>query len=181
MPSPKRTSRVRRKERAEKREPITISTARELLDYDPSTGDLRWRVGRPRGLKAGDVAGGFMQSGYRRISLLERVFMSHQLAWAIHHGRWPAGHIDHVNGNPSDNRIENLRECTASQNQANRKKLSTNTSGLRGVTWNRSAKKWQAGIKLHGRSYHLGLYADKNDAHAAYQLAARRLFGEFSS
>jgi hypothetical protein len=87
--------------------------------------------------------------------------------------------VDHVNGNGLDNRRENLRLCNDSQNQANRIHLTKNTSGYRGVTWNKKSKKWQAGIKAT-KSIHLGLFNSPEDAARAYDAKAIELFGEFA-
>ena len=86
--------------------------------------------------------------------------------------------VDHINGNGLDNRRCNLRLCTASQNQANRRRLPTNKTGHRGVC--RVGVKWQAGIKKDGRSRHLGWFATAEEAGRAYDAAAKELFGEFA-
>jgi hypothetical protein len=87
---------------------------------------------------------------------------------------------DHINCDTLDNRRENLRPASFSENARNSRRGINNTSGLKGVCWNAQRGKWQAGIKTNGRSIHLGLYTDKYEAHAAYYEAASRLFGEFA-
>ena len=87
--------------------------------------------------------------------------------------------IDHVNGDTLDNRRSNLRPCTNSQNQAN-KKVTLARSGFRGVHLERQTQKWFAQIKCEGRTFHLGTYWTKEAAAIAYDLAARKLFGEFA-
>lgn len=89
-------------------------------------------------------------------------------------------HVDHRNGNGLDNRRENLRAATHSQNQANRMWSTRNTSGYKGVTLHRLTGKWQAAIKVNGRSFYLGLHETKEAAAAAYATAARQRFGEFA-
>lgn len=92
----------------------------------------------------------------------------------------PVGvYVDHRNGDGLDNRRSNLRHCSNSQNQQNRHQLTTNTSGYRGVTWNRASNKWQAAIKHQQESHYLGLYEHLEDAARAYDAAARELFGDF--
>lgn len=86
--------------------------------------------------------------------------------------------IDHINGDTFDNRRGNLRVCTRSQNAANRRAWSS--SGKLGVCWNSDSGKWQAGIKSRGRSYHLGLYENLDEAAAAYDRKARELHGPFA-
>lgn len=85
--------------------------------------------------------------------------------------------VDHVNGNGLDNRKSNLRLVDDSVNQQNRHRMSLNTSGYRGVTWDKQSKKWRAGIKKTGKSYHLGLHTTREDAARAYDDGARRLYG----
>jgi hypothetical protein len=88
--------------------------------------------------------------------------------------------VDHINGNGLDNRRSNLRICTSHENSFNHSLISSNTSGYKGVCWNKASSKWQAGIMLNGKSTHLGLFSDPVDAARAYDVAARKLFGEFA-
>ena len=92
----------------------------------------------------------------------------------------PKVFVDHKNGNGLDNRKDNLRMATNSQNQANRQKLRGGTSRYKGVCWNAKLSRWQAGIKVNGKSFHLGLFASETDAANAYDKAARERFGEFA-
>lgn len=145
---------------------------RELLDYDVETGRFVWRQANKR-VKAGTVAGYVGSDGYVRIRASGTRFLAHRLAWFYVHGTWPAGEIDHINGDRSDNRIANLRDATTSINQQNQRQARTNnrSSGLLGVTRKRS--KWQAQIETNGRNVFLGCYSTKEDAHLAYLKAKR--------
>jgi HNH endonuclease/AP2 domain len=98
-------------------------------------------------------------------------------------GRWPKGEIDHVNGNKDDNRWENLREATRSQNIANARTPGCNTSGYKGVYFDRSkprVKPWRASITVDGRTVRLGYFATPEKAWLAYVLAARKHYGDFA-
>lgn len=153
---------------------------RELLDYDPDTGVFVWArdySSRRKGAVAGHVSA---TNGAVEIRIDRRPYLAHRLAWLLIYGVWPKLFIDHANGDPSDNRIANLRQATVSQNAANKRRPATNSSGYKGVCWNKSSKKWQAGIKVNGRSFHLGLFATPEDAHEAYLTAAVHHFGEFA-
>lgn len=88
--------------------------------------------------------------------------------------------IDHINGDSLDNRRENLRICTQSQNNANRRILSTNNSGYRGVSWSETAQMWRATIKKDGLQKHIGYFPDKKTAARIYNIEAMELFGEFA-
>jgi hypothetical protein len=157
---------------------ITSERLRALLDYDPETGEFTWRVSRRQGLQ-GKRAGSTDSQGYLCIRIDGRGYKAHPLAWLRVFGNWPDGELDHANGDRADNRISNLRLATPSQNCANRRRYRTNTSGYKGVTFNRKARKWHAKIQKHGKSRHLGLFPTAADAHAAYCAAAREIHGEY--
>lgn len=158
---------------------ITIDRAREMLSYDPETGEFRWVMASGRA-RAGDIAGSKTRLGYRLIMIDKRRYMAHRLAWLWVHGVWPKGDIDHINGDSCDNRIANLREATRSQNQCNHSRRATNKSGFKGVSWHKGGRKWKAQIGHKGRWHFLGLYEDPKEAHLAYVAAAHRLHGEFA-
>ena len=88
--------------------------------------------------------------------------------------------VDHINGNTLDNRKCNLRLASNSQNQANRQRHPTNTSGFRGVYWNKKSNKWQAGIKYLRKSIHLGMFDTPEEAHEAYKKAAFEIYGDYT-
>jgi len=152
---------------------------KQLLDYDPWTGNFKWREHRAN-VKAGQLAGHLTKMGYRTIRIDKKMYLAHRLAWLYTHGTWPTVHIDHVNGTPGDDRIINLRLATHSENMRNRKDHSNNSSGFKGVSWHKGAKKWAAGIRIHGRRKHLGLFDAAEAAHLAYCEAAKALHGSFS-
>ena len=165
---------------------LTAERARELLAYDPATGELRWRsdcwtgrYGRQLNARSGDVAGHPAKGGCR-VGVDGRSYLAHRVAWLITHGRWPSRQIDHANGNPEDNRLANLREATASQNQCNQGLGRNNTTGFKGVTRYRDGR-WAARIKRDGREHFLGYFNTPEDAHAAYCAAATRLHGDFAN
>lgn len=160
--------------------PLSLCRLKDLLSYDPLTGIFTRLRSKKGGVNVGDVAGSDDGKGYVRIAIDRRGYAAHRLAWFYVYGEWPIGYLDHANGDPSDNRIANLRPATNSQNIANAKTPATNTSGLKGVTWNRKSGKWQSGIKVKGKSIHLGLFDDKAEAHRAYCAAATRHQGEFA-
>jgi hypothetical protein len=153
---------------------LTAEKLRELLDYAPATGHFYWRK-RVGNSYAGKRAG-TTQDGLVRISIGARVYQANRLAWLHVHGRFPEGVVDHINGDRSDNRIANLRDCSHVENARNRKCHSI--SGLKGVVAH--GRKWKASIAVDGRDHYLGLFTTKEEAGAAYDAAARRLHGEFA-
>jgi len=158
---------------------VTFERVRELLDYDPATGAFTWRVAPSRSVKAGSRAGRINGHGYRRIKIDRRLYQASRLAWLYMTGAWPAGEIDHINRIRDDERIANLREATRREQEGNKGLQANNTSGNRGVYWHTQKWRWAAQIYTSGRNRHLGLFATKEDAAAAYDAAAREHFGEF--
>ncbi|UDL87989.1 HNH endonuclease [Mesorhizobium sp. PAMC28654] len=122
---------------------LTAERARELLDYDPETGALNWRV--PRGCRSGALAGTRTSEGYTQVEIDFRIYKSHRVIWLIQTGGWPKHHVDHRNGMRADNRWKNLREATPRQNAQNRRPCARNSSGRIGVTKTASGR-WQAFI-----------------------------------
>lgn len=125
------------------------------------------------------MAGTPHDGGYRKIVLYSRKYFAHRLAWIYVYGVAP-DKIDHIDGDRDNNRIANLRACTNSQNSANSRIRSDNSSGLKGVSWDCTKKKWVAQIRCHGKSFHLGRFKSKIDASVAYSSAAVRFFGKFA-
>lgn len=158
---------------------VTVERLRELLDYNPLTGVFTWLVSRGRNAKAGHLAGSVRPDGYIRIMIDRRKYFAHRLAWLYVYGVWPADEIDHVNGDPSDNRIVHLREATRPKNLHNvvAPNSDNNTSGHRGVSWDKSRGKWQACIQVDGHTKHLGRFTDLGEASAAYFAAKDRHHG----
>lgn len=152
---------------------VTAELVRDLLDYNPDTGVfIKKNGGGPK--KRGEVIGSRNKyTGYWSTTIHGNNYYLHRLAWLHVHGRWPELEIDHKNRDKSDNRLQNLREATPSQNKTNRISL-VNTSGFKGVR--RHGRNWQAmfcGIPL-------GTYASPAEAHAVYADTARALRGEFA-
>lgn len=87
--------------------------------------------------------------------------------------------VDHIDGDPKNNRRSNLRLCSCADNQKNQRRHSNNTSGFKGVHWNKQRKRWRAEIMINRRTVHLGYFDTPEQASAAYQDAAVHLFGEF--
>ena len=159
---------------------LSCEQLRDVLSYCTETGIFTWKQSRTP-VKAGQQAGGISGSGYRRIVIDGRAYQASHLAWLYVHGKWPpAVEMDHKDGDTLNDRIDNLRPATSSQNSANTRKPITNTSGYKGVTWNRRVGKWQSQIKVGGRSIYLGIYGNAEDAHAAYVAISRELRGDFA-
>lgn len=157
----------------------------EWLSYDPETGIFRWiKEPRPCRPLLGEIAGTKRRFGY--LFLQVRGFSqigAHRLAWIYVHGMTIGGaEIDHIDGNPSNNAIGNLRLATSSQQKQNRKVQSNNRSGLKGAYYHacRRGKKWRSQIKVGDELIFIGYFSTAEEAHAAYCDAAHLYFGEFA-
>ena len=148
---------------------LTQERLKELLSYDPTTGDFVWIKQLSGMAKLGSVAGTNNGAGYIQIRIGGKKYFAHRLAFFFVNGYWPANVIDHINGNRSDNRIANLRDVPKSMNQQNMVAPRKNTkSGLLGVCWNGPNNVWEAKIKYNGRKVHIGSFKTPEEAHAAY-------------
>ena len=159
---------------------LTQARLCELLHYDPDSGEFRWRADMRSNVRAGDIAGCRMRSEYWTIHIDGRNYRAHQLAWLYMKGEWGRPLIDHRDGNPLNNRWSNLRLASHTDNAANRPRLRSNTSGFKGVSFDRRRGNWIAQITYQGRRYFIGRYPTAEEAHEAYVTAARLLCGEFA-
>lgn len=139
---------------------------KEWLDYDQTTGIFTRKKYKSKVNKTGGLDG----YGYIHIGIDGKQYKAHQLAWLYHYGEVPNGQIDHINCNRQDNRIENLRVVSSTQNALNR-------STAKGVY--KHQNKFRARIKLNGKQHHLGLFDTEELARKAYLTAKKQHLGEF--
>lgn len=153
-----------------------------ILDYDKTTGVFMWKLSRSRTAKAGMTAGCLSSCGYMQIMINRKKYMLHRIAWYMSTGTDPVDfELDHINGDKTDNRIENLRKATRADNNRNQPKRKNNTSGYKGVSWNKKYGKWVAYIGIDWKRRHLGYFETAEAAHAAYSAAANELHGSFAN
>jgi hypothetical protein len=157
---------------------LTAERLRELLSYDPLTGDFRWLVATSFRRDVGRIAGHINSRGGKVIRADRVLYQAHRLAFLYMTGKFPALDVDHADGNPSNNRWENLREASMSENIANSRRPSHNRSGFKGVSWDKTT--WRARIGINGQDISLGSFKTPEEAHAAYIVAAVKYFGEFA-
>jgi len=153
---------------------LSLATARKYLKYYHTSGRLVWKISNSNSVKAGQEAGCLPPTGYRQIKIEGKLYKAHRVCWLLYHGRMPSGQIDHINGDPSDNRIKNLRVVSNAENGKNQKRHCKNTSGCTGVYWYKASSKWQAEIMVDGRHIHLGYFTDFEDAVSARKRAERK-------
>jgi hypothetical protein len=155
--------------------PPSIDRLRELFSFDPTTGLFTRIVGR---VSAGAVAGSKYPNGYVYLRVDGRAYRAHRLAWFWVHGTWPP-EIDHIDRNPANNRIANLRPASHALNGLNRTLQVNNRSGITGVVHCDGCPRhpWRAYIKVNARLITLGYFMEKEQAvaarHAAFKTVER--------
>lgn len=157
---------------------ITYTELTARMDYNPDTGKLTWKIGKP-GLSAGSEAGYLHPDGYRKIKIHGKLYTAARLAYLLMIGDWPEECIDHINGLRDDNRWCNLRPATYRENALNRPALSRNQLGIKGVCYRKQTNRYRASISINGRLRELGNYHTAEEASLAYKSAAEKYHGEF--
>lgn len=157
--------------------PITQARLKEVLSYDPATGVFTWLISRGRA-KAGSVAGSPGDHGYWQIGIDGHRYYSHRLAFLFMTGEFPPNDVDHRDRNPSDNRWDELRPATRSQNRCNSKP--SGVSRFKGVAWHKRAGKWMAQAWINDKHHHLGYHTTEVAAAAAYAAFAAKHFPDFA-
>jgi hypothetical protein len=155
---------------------LTGEFLHSLLDYRDGT--LFWKVSRGK-VRAGDKAGCIGNRGYVLIVINGKQRMAHRLIW-IMHGNDPVPMLDHIDGNQLNNRIENLRPITVSQNQRNTKLRKDSTSGIKGVSWISTRNRWSGQVWHKGKLHRAGDFKDKDECAAAVRVLRESLHGEFA-
>ena len=158
---------------------LTAERLREVLNYDPETGVFTRRISSSR-WRIGTIAGGSGGDDYLKIRVDGRRYRAHRLAFLYMLGRWPFTDADHIDCDKANNVWSNLREASTSQNLANMRRPSNNTSGFKGVSFRKDTGKWLASIRVDGIRYHLGYYRTAEKAHSRYMIVARIAFAEFA-
>lgn len=159
---------------------LTQERLKELLHYDPETGiftRLKCACHSAVGKRAGSNDN---INGYRHIKIDQKSYPEHRVAWLYMHGKWPDGEIDHKNCDGQDNKFNNLREATESQQVNNRRRFKNNTSGAKGVHWVPHCGKWMARVWSKKKTHYLGLFATIEEADIAAKAKRIELHAEFA-
>lgn len=162
---------------------IDQNLAIALFNYDPESGSLTWRLSTKvfkRGDEVGCVTHTDGYSSYRNVVVFGDRYKAHRLIWLMQTGSWPSGYIDHIDGDGLNNRWENLREATPSQNSMNQKIRSDNASGCKGISYDKRRGLWYAYIDIEGSRVHLGRHENKDEAVVVRLAAEKRYHGEYA-
>lgn len=155
----------------------SIGRLREVLSYDPETGEIRTRVAR-RGTPVGKLITAKMSDGRISLTVDGIKLHGHHVAWAMQHGRWADGYVLHRNGDKSDNRIANLEGVTVAEACRRNARPSNNTSGIRGVAKASHRDCFRAYISIADKQIHLGFFDSIHDARRAREAAEARIWGK---
>ena len=157
---------------------ITQDLVKELFEY--KDGFLYWKITKAQNAKKGTIAGSVDSNGYHRVSINYKHYKVHRLVFLMFHGFLPEN-IDHIDGNPLNNKIENLRKVTTSQNMQNAKRYSTNTSGVKGVSWEKDRKKWKVQVMLNRENNIIRNLESLELAELVAQELRNKYHGEFTN
>ncbi len=158
-----------------------IEMLQARLSYNEKLGVFSWKGVKPRTPSRTGHAGTRCANGYIKIIVNGKSYMAHRMAMAFVHGHWPPCLVDHINRDPADNRISNLRFATCSENGRNRRRRRDSKSGVKGVSWCCQTRKWKASIQVHGVEKTIGRFPSIPQAAEAYAAKARELHGEFAN
>ena len=158
---------------------ITKQLVTEYFDY--KDGHLYWKkvTHFTKQYLVGHEVGSIHATGYRHVTWMGKIHKVHRLIFLLEHGYLPK-EIDHINGDRQDNRLENLREVTRSENQFNKAMCSNNTSGFRGVNWHKHSKSWVVRVCTKGKTKILGYFKDLELAGLVADEARNLYHGKFA-
>ena len=153
----------------------------ESFCYDPASGEIFWKLDRPfehfkskrsyqhyLNNRAGKLARSSLNAyGYPVIGIKNKVIAAHLIIYVIMTGRFPTEHVDHIDGDPQNNKWVNLREVTQAVNTRNQRKNSRNTSGFAGVYWAHREKRWASQVTVDGITKRLGTFDSPEEAYKA--------------
>lgn len=148
----------------------------EKFEYDPDTGKIYKRLGNQTySLRGAEAFKTPNWKGYLKGTFKGKSYFAHRVAWAMYHGEWPQGQIDHINGDRQDNRIGNLRVVSNLENCLNLGRKPPRTSkfdsGVNGVHWNKQNSKWMVRLRAKGKWLYFGCYTDLDKAIAVRRRA----------
>jgi hypothetical protein len=141
-----------------------------VSDLEYRDGQLFWTKSRP-GRRVNSPVGCLSPNGYLVVRIDGKLYYAHRLVWALCKGSPVPDTLDHINGNRSDNRIENLRPATTKDNTVNRKKRANAKSKWYGVTWSKKSNCWKTQYMIDGVNYYVGEFLCELDAATAYNFA----------
>lgn len=160
---------------------LTQERLKDLLRYEPGTGNFYWLNPTAKRMHHGELAGFVDYNGYVYIKVDSKRHSAHRLAWLYVYGHFPSNFIDHINTVRSDNRISNLREATRSQNMMNRSVGKNSKSGVKGIGWDKKSQKWRARCQADGKRKDVGFFDSIEEAKNYLALYRSHAHGAFAN
>ena len=157
---------------------LKLEVVNKLFRYDKETGDLVRKISVRKGAEAGQIVGTDDGHGYLKTSIKGVKYFNHRIIFLMHNGYLPP-FLDHIDTNKRNNRIENLRAATITQNNHNQGRRKTNTSGVKGVRWKATHNMWSTSVTLNGKRKHVGHFRTVPEAEVAVRKAREQLHGAF--
>ena len=160
----------------------SLEVLQSLLTYDPSTGILAWKPNLPyaKQRQAGKPAGTMSKGGYLRTSIGRRMYANNRIAWKMHYGTDPVGVVDHEDGDKLNNRIANMRDASQGKNTYNQVRRVDNTTGYKGVVFNRQRQRFTANLKVNGVAIKRRFFETPEAANDFVRAERERLHGDFT-
>ena len=159
---------------------VTQEFLKAVLNYDQDTGIFTWKVSPARQVFSGDIAGTKRKDEYIQIKVDNELILSHRLAWIYMYGYLPK-YIDHINGQRDDNRITNIREVSNQQNSLNSKISKNNTSGIKGVYWDKNRNKWAVRLFVNGKCKFFKRFDDMDLAKLVIEEVRNKYHGKYAN
>lgn len=153
---------------------------KENLIYNPENGEFIWKRNISKRFIKGHEAGYTNKAGYKFIRIQGKLYRAHRIAWEYMYGKFE-GEVDHIDNNPSNNSISNLRVCNSTQNKYNARKRKDNSSGVKGIHWYKAYSKWQVYLRINGKTKCLGYFEDLFEACCIVMSARNYHHGEFAN
>lgn len=156
---------------------LTQEILKFIFEY--KEGNLYWKIPTTGKVNVGDKLGSLSSNGYFQTTVFGKRYKVHRLIFMYHYGYFPVV-VDHIDGNPLNNSIENLRACSKLQNSYNKRMFRNNKSGVTGVCWNERDKRWMARCGVNGVKHHLGYFENIEDAKKVVEEFKIKNHGEFA-
>lgn len=152
---------------------LTQSWLKEFLEYKEDTGEFFWKKKPAKRIGVGSKAGTLYRGRYV-IGLLGKTYRMHRVIWLYVHGEWPKCQIDHINGDPMDNSLANLRDASPTTNKQNtRKPMANNKLGVLGVC--KEKGRFRPYLKVNNKKINFPSFETQEEAYAVYLKHKREL------
>lgn len=154
------------------RDDLTLEHVKERYSYNSETGEIFSKINKR-------VVGCETGGGYLCLNINQKMYKAHRIAWLLHYENWPENEIDHIDGNPSNNIISNLRSAQHFENCKNRKLNKNNKSGHKGVSWSKKRQKWRVDICIDKKWKIIGFFENIEDAVISREKEESKFYGEY--